>query len=398
MPRLAQPLTAAKITKVKAKQTISDLADGRGLFFRTHPSGRKTWVFRYKRPDTGKTTNWAFGGFPELSLAEAREQREHFLRAISQGTDPQAKPEGVETVALAFEKYLSHQAGSVSEARSKEMASLARRHIVPVMGNIDIKVLTTAKAVDALEYLKNDGKLETLRRTAQILVAVMDHAHHRGVIDHNPIARLGRAFRAPKSVPFPMVDIDDIPTLLRDFHMSNATRAVKVLFMFQLHTLTRPNEAAHACWSEIDMQERIWSIPAERMKGRTSHVIPLTDEVIKLLEAHKDQSPVSEFVFPSWRQAEPLHKETVTKALARAGYKGRQVAHSLRALAATTMGEVGHIDDGIIDRCLAHQPRGTVTRSFSSYARGTRFEERQQAHAWWSKYLHSKFIEGLAHV
>jgi integrase len=151
-----------------------------------------------------------------------------------------------------------------------------------------------------------------------------------------------------------------------------------------LHTMTRPSESAKAQWSEIDLENQLWTIPAERMKMRLEHKVPLTSQTIEILARLKPASGDRAYLFPSYiNQHKHCNVESANKALSRMGYKNKLVAHGLRALASTTLNEQGH-DPDVIEAALAHTDSNKVR---AAYNRAEYLERRRKLMAWWSNHI-----------
>jgi integrase len=163
----------------------------------------------------------------------------------------------------------------------------------------------------------------------------------------------------------------------------------RCLIEWELHTLTRPSEAAHAKWSEIDLINDVWIIPAERMKMRRSHVIPMSPQAKAILMEMQPISANYEFIFPSDRAIEkPMSEQTANMAIKRMGYKGKLVAHGLRSLGSTVLNDEG-FDPDIVEAALAHVDKNQVR---SAYNRADYLKRRKIMMCWWSEYIQQASI------
>lgn len=216
----------------------------------------------------------------------------------------------------------------------------------------------------------------------------MDFAVNTGLVHANPLTGIKAAFDKPVKTNNPHIKPEQLPELLADIAKANARKVTKLLITWQLHTMTRPNEAAGTRWDEIDLDSRTWLIPKERMKGRMDlrkeHRIPLTEQMISILEEMRTISANSPFVFPADRNHhKPANEQTANNALKSMGYQGKQTAHGLRGLASTTLHDNGfeHI---IIEACLAHREKNSVS---AAYNHSDYFERRKPVMSWWSEHL-----------
>ena len=182
----------------------------------------------------------------------------------------------------------------------------------------------------------------------------------------------------------PSIEPSELPNFLYRLAHTNITSVTRTLIEWQLHTMTRPSEAAGAKWAEIDFHNAIWVIPAERMKKQREHQVPLSKQALSLLYFLKDVSGHTEFLFPGLRnRSQPVNSQTANAAIKRMGYHGTMVAHSMRSIASTTLNEAGFQPD-IIEAALAHLDNNEVRRA---YNRAQYLEQRKVMMQWWSDYI-----------
>jgi integrase len=182
----------------------------------------------------------------------------------------------------------------------------------------------------------------------------------------------------------PTLKPDELPELMAALNTASIKKITRCLIEWQLHTMCRPNEAAAAKWDEIDFEQKLWSIPPERMKMNRAHTIPLTPQTLALLEYIKPISGHSEYIFPSDRNPRKhANESTANVAIGRMGFKKRLVAHGLRSLASTTLNEQG-FDGDIIESCLSHIDKNEVRKA---YNRSEYLERRQKVMDWWSNHI-----------
>jgi integrase len=172
--------------------------------------------------------------------------------------------------------------------------------------------------------------------------------------------------------------------LMNDLSYASIKVVTRCLIEWQLHTMTRPSESAKAKWSEIDLENKLWTIPAERMKMRLEHKVPLTPQTIEILARLKPISGEREHLFTSYMNHNThCNVESANKALSRMGYKNKLVAHGLRALASTTLNEQG-FDPDVIEAALSHVDKNEVRRA---YNRAEYLERRRSLMVWWSEHI-----------
>jgi integrase len=191
----------------------------------------------------------------------------------------------------------------------------------------------------------------------------------------------------------PTLKPDQLPELMQTLNRANIKLVTRCLIEWQLHTMSRPAEAAGATWSEIDFDKHQWEIPAERMKKGRPHIVPLSKQAMALLEVIRPLSGSREFIFPADKNPrQSANSQTANMALKRAGFKGRLVAHGLRALASTTLNEQG-FDADVIEAALAHIDKNAIR---AAYNRAEYIQRRAVMMAWWSDHIEQAAIGNLS--
>lgn len=232
--------------------------------------------------------------------------------------------------------------------------------------------------VEALELIKARGALVTVHRLVQSINEMMIYAVNTGLIDANPASGVGMAFEKHKKQNMPTLRPEELPGLMRSLVMSNLSVPTRCLIEWQLLTLVRPSEASGARWAEIEL----WTIPAERMKAKREHIVPLSPHAFEILDVMKLISTHREHVFPSRNDPkQPMNSQTANAALKRIRFGGRLVAHGLRSIASTALNEAGFNSD-VIEVALAHSDKNEVRRA---YNRSTYLEQRIELMNWWGQ-------------
>ncbi len=192
------------------------------------------------------------------------------------------------------------------------------------------------------------------------------------------------AFEKPKKQNMPTLRPEELPKLMRSLVMSNLSVPTRCLIEWQLLTLVRPSEASGARWAEIDLDAKLWTIPAERMKAKREHIVPLSPQALDILEVMRPISNHREHVFPSRNDPkQPMNSQTANAALKRIGYGGKLVAHGLRSIASTTMNESG-LNADVIEAALAHSDKNEVRRA---YNRSIYLDKRIELMNWWGAFV-----------
>lgn len=403
-------LNDATCKAAPARERAYRLADGGSLFLIVRPSGVKSWEFRWKRD--GKVRGIVIGPYDDVGLAKARKARDRYKAMLADGLDPLAQKvlnadeerrrlaelkaererERAESAAarITFERVAgewieAHRAGW-SEAHAEQVEQSLRDHVFPKLGARRLDTIGTAEVLQVLDPMLAEGKLETAQRVRQRLNAVFEYAGLRYKIKSDPATLVRREFArrlklARKARPvenFAAIAPAEAPALLRSLRTYNGP-AVRLVRWIML-TASRTREARRATWDEIDRDTAAWSIPAERMKARKPHVVPLSRQALALL----DEMPRgrSEFLFPHPRQADrPASENAALVVLAAIGYKERMTGHGFRSLFSTIANESGLWRPDVIEAALAHAERDETR---AAYLRSDFFDERRQLMEWWA--------------
>jgi len=388
-----KPLTNTEVKQSRPKKKEYNLADGNGLYLRVKPNGTKLWLFNYSRPYTKKRANLSLGIYPNLTLAEARAKAQEYKGLLAKDIDPKEKRLEVEhanrlayinTFEHVVNQWLLLKQDSISPSYYKKITSRLRLHVLPHVGKIPIHKITAVGTIESLRPLAKQGKMETIDNICGWLNEIMTYSVNTGLIPANPLSGIKKAFKVPKTTHLPTLRPEELPELTQAMKTANIRLITKYLMQWQLHTMVRPKEASEARWDEIDMEKKIWVIPAQKMKMKRHHTVPLSLAMMSLLE---DLAPLSghrEWLFPSNRSPrQPMSSQSVNMALKRMGFKGRLVSHGFRALASTTLNEAG-FDPELIETALAHVDSNSVR---AAYNRAEYLERRSQMMAWWSDHI-----------
>lgn len=269
---------------------------------------------------------------------------------------------------------------SVTPDYAKDIWRSLDKDLFPAIGEILVQQIKTRTIVEALEPIKACGALETVRQLVQRNNEIMVYAVNTGLIDANSASGVGMAFEKPKKQNTPTLRPEELPKLMHSLIMLNLSVPPRCLIEWQLLTLVRPSEASGARWVEVDFDANLWTIPAERMKAKREHIVPLSAQALDILEVMKPISAHREHVFPSRNDPkQQMNSQTANAALKRIGFGGKLVAHGLRSIASTAMNEAGFNAD-VIEAALAHSDKNEVRRA---YNRSTYLEQRITLMEWW---------------
>ena len=393
MARTTHPLTNTEVKQAKPKDKVYTLSDGGGLQLRVKPNGSKLWLLDYQRPYTKKRTSLSLGSYPIVTLAQARSKKDEAKKLLLNNIDPQEHRDdairtnecaNTNTLENISAQWLTIKKSTVSEGHSQDTWRSLEKHIFPTLGKHPIHKVTAIKAIDAIKPIAAKGSLETVKRLCQRLNEIMLYAVNVGLINANPLTGISKAFQNPVKRHLPTLKPEQLPELMAALSIASIKITTRCLIEWQLHTMVRPSEAAGARWDEIDLEQKLWKIPAQRMKKKKNHTVPLTSQTIALLERMRPISSKSEFVFPSDRHFNKhINPSTANVALKRMGFGGQLVAHGLRSIASTTLNEQA-FDADIIEAALAHVGDNEVR---SAYNRSEYIKRRIPMMGWWSEHI-----------
>lgn len=406
----ATPLTNTEVKQAKPKEKVYKLSDGKGLQLRVRPNGNKSWLLDYMKPYTNKRSSIGFGGYPDVSLAQARKLREKARELLAQNIDPkedkdELKRHQQEKQANTFEQVAANwfdiKKAEIKPDTAKDLWRSLELHVFPSLAKYPISKITAPITIDILKPIAAKGTLETVKRLTQRLNEIMTYAVNTGLIHANPLSGIKSAFKKPAKNNMPTLTPDELPDFLKDLSYASIKLVTRSLIEWQLHTMVRPSEAAGAAWAEIDLENKLWTIPAERMKKGREHTVPLTEQSLEILERLQPVSGHREFVFPADRDPKKhVNEQTANAAIKRMGYQGRLVAHGLRALASTILNEQG-FDGDVIESALSHIDKNEVRRA---YNRSEYLERRRSVMYWWSNHIsmsltdYDSYTVNIAHL
>ena len=371
----------------------NELNDGNGLYLQLYPTGSKVWRFRYDHPISKKRTKTTIGNYPEISIAQARQQREEWRALLAQEIDPQTHKARIarekelaeaNTFLAVAEKWRAKKQGEIAEKTLAKYWSSLRLHIFPFIGMYPINEIVPTLALIPLQRVEQRNNIDMANRLAGYINEILNFAVNGGLIPFNPCLRMNKTLKQHKKENNPRIKSEEIPEFMQDLAEAKIEPQTRALIQFQLLTMVRPGEATGAQWSEIDLRKRLWTIPAERMKAREAHIIPLSEQVIRLLEKLYPITGRFAYVFPKHgNNHAPMNSSSANMAIKRMGYAGKQTAHGLRGLARTYLAEQ-NTNHEHAEACLAHKTGGNVSLA---YNHATYLEQRKVIMQKWADYV-----------
>lgn len=395
MPKITQRLTDKKIANEKPDNKDRKLCDGEGLYLLIRKSGSKVWQYPYKQ--NGKRTVYTIGHFTKkgdprhVSLQEARYKRHEVRALLDQGVDPnehkalqrQAGEEETTFEALAREW---HGKGTWVPKHAKNILKSLEDDVFPFIGNKQITDVTARNIVQIVEKVEARQAFDVAKRVCQRCEAIFEYSIGKALCEMNPASGRAKSVEAPERKNRPHLKEDQMGEFLaklEDYHGKNYVRlAMKILVL----TFVRPGELRGARWEEFDFDQALWSIPAERMKMKRDHKVPLSKQVMALLQELKAVTGKSDYLFPSLRSPhKPISDVTLLKVLKIMGYveDKKIVPHGFRHTASTILNEHQHHYDAI-ERQLAHVEKNSVRRA---YNHAEYMPQRQKMMQWYADHL-----------
>lgn len=379
---------------------------GEGLYLLVRKTGRKIWRLDYRI--NGKQKTYTFGRYPEIGLKQAKLFRDEARASISLGIDPmlekmESKSKKVEVIkVLTFGEvaerwYLGNTelaAKPWAPSTTKKARLYLDKDILPTLGHRPIAEITRAELIAFNDTIEERGAFDIAKKIREWLNTIFDEAYDREEINSNPAMRLRPSARA-KGVTnehHPTVSFLQLPDLLAAVDATNSSIMNKLAIRVMLLTAVRPGELRLAKWDEFDLENGIWSIPAERMKMREPHEIPLSKQAATVLKLLNNIVNGSEYVLPNTK-GEPISDATINKTFRLAGYDGkekpRQTGHGFRHLLSTELNERGYNSDWI-EAQLAHKVKGD-NKIRGVYNHAIYYEQRAVMMQEWADLIETSF-------
>ncbi len=387
-------LTDTAVRNAKPMDKPFKIADSRGLYVLISKAGK---YFRWDYRFAGKRKTLALGVYPDISLKEAREKHEDMRRLLVRDIDPmefkkQKKLEVHAEVKNAFEtvarEWFIKNKSVWTEKHAETIISRLQNNIFPWLGKCDISALTAPMLLEVLRRIEDRGAHETAHRVKQICGQVFRYAIATGRAERDPSFDLRGALTPTRSKSMATItDPEKIGALMVAIDGYQGSVITRCALKLAPLTFVRPGELRHAEWSEINLDKAEWKIPAEKMKMRTTHIVPLSLQAITVLGEIKPLTGNSKYVFPSLRSGtRPMSNNTILAALRNMGYgKDEMTGHGFRAMASTILHEQGWPSD-IIERQLAHAERNNIK---AAYNHAQHLPERRRMMQKWADYLDS---------
>ncbi|MGF6966757.1 integrase [Paraburkholderia sp. WC7.3g] len=387
------PLTDTTIRNAKPDSKPLKLFDGGGLYLLVTAAGKKWWRLKYRF--AGKEKLLALGVYPEVGLATARRKRDEAREVLACGTDPgeekkEAKRLRILAAATSFEAvsrewFAGQKDGWSSVYADKVIASL-EIDVFPTLGGRPITEIEAHHLVQVIRTIEARGVRETAKRILQRCRSVFQYGIMTGRCTRNPASEIDSAVilkKGPAVQHMARVKAAELPRLMTDIGAYEGDPVTRLALELMALTFVRTTELIGARWDEINVDLAEWRIPAERMKMRTPHIVPLSQQALAIIAQLRTFNGTRDFVFYSPQSRSYISNNTMLYALYRMGYKGQMTGHGFRGLAATALREMGYSRD-VVDRQLAHAERNQVT---AAYVHAEYLQERRQMMQRWADHV-----------
>ena len=393
-------LTVLAARNAKPRDTMYRLAAGKGLYLQVMPNGAKYWRLKYRHLKK-QPKMISLGVFPEVSLADARAERDRLRQLIATGIDPStqrrvdrlarelASENSLEVVARA---WFAQKSSDWVPSYSRGVLSRLENNVFPWLGKIPISEVTPPQILTVMQRIHERGATETAHRTRNYLSEIFRFAIRQGLAERDPAADVVGAIPQAETTHFPtLTDPVQIGQLLRAIDGYHGTYVTRYALKLAPLVFTRPGEMRYAEWSEVDLSRAVWTVPGARLKMRKAkkakaepHIVPLSRQAVQLLRELHALTGAGRYLFPGERSAlRPMSENTINAALHALGYKGQIVTHGFRHMASTALNEAGW-DEDAIERQLAHKDRNRVR---GIYNKAQYLAERRKMMQAWADYL-----------
>jgi integrase len=387
-------LTDTEIRQAKPREREWKLSDGGGLYLLIRPNGSKLWKLKFRV--NGREQKLSFGAYPTVSLKDARTRRDEARLELSRGGDParQKREDKIAEKLRAGDRFedIADEYIDKCEAEGLAPATLKKLRwfldlLRPAIGKRPIAEISPHELLAVLKKVERAGHRETAGRMRSFASRVFRYAVATMRASQDPAQPLRGALVAPVAKHYAAItDPKALGGLLRAIDRYEGVFTTKFALQIAPHVFVRPGELRHAEWSEFDLENAVWRIPAGKMKARRPHAVPLSRQVLEYLKALMVLTGSGGFVFPSLQaRGRPISENTINAALRRMGFSGDEMTgHGLRATASTLLNESGKWSADAIERALAHKDTDAVR---GIYHRGQHWEERVIMAQWWSNYV-----------
>lgn len=386
--------------EVRNNKEIGRLADGGGLSYEITPTGVKRWLYRYRLG--GKQQMHILGRYPTLSLEQARKEHRKARKLVKQGINP-ARVKRKEKLAnsereksdkdkriksfeyVAFE-WVEQKRGGWSHDHTQAVLSTLKNDVFNKIGDKAVDSIAPPEVLQILRAIEGRGSLEIAKKILQRMNAVFRYAIQTGRATYNPAADMQGVLKIKPVNHLPAVFDKDLSKLLKEITVNQRINVTtKLALQFLAVTACRSGEVRNAHWSEVDLDGKEWHIPAERMKMKRGHIVPLSKQALAVLNRAGKLFGTDGLIFPSVRDFnKPMSDNAMSKALRDMGYRGKATPHGFRSSFSSMAYEQSGFPSEVIEKALAHEEKNKVK---GAYNRAEYLGQRHQLMQWWGDKL-----------
>ncbi|SUB17994.1 Putative prophage CPS-53 integrase [Pantoea agglomerans] len=367
------------------------------MYLEIFPNGAKSWRLKYRI--AGKEKRVVFGTYPLLSLAEARQKRSEAKKLLLEGGDPSQQKQDIKAAKIlavnnSFElialEWHEHKKASWSKGYATDILEYLKKDIFPHIGKRPVADINAKEMLDVFRKMEKRGVLDKLKKTRQACRQIFTYAVISGRAEHNPVSDLVGVLKAPKQKHFPHLSVAELGEFQRQLEQYSGSKITQTATQLLMLTGLRTIELRSAEWTEIDFERRLWQIPVARMKMKRPHMVPLSDQALRLLEELRVITGGFKFIFPGRNDSrKSMSEASINQVIKKIGYAGRATGHGFRHTLSTILHEQG-FDSAWIETQLAHADRNTIR---GTYNHAQYLDGRREMMQWYAEYLDKLKIE-----
>lgn len=383
-------LTAIQVKQAKPKDKPYKLSDGAGMFLLVNTNESKYWRMKYRYNEKEKTLS--LGVFPYVSLADARSLVHEARSNLAKGIDPNyiKRQNKINNSVNTFENIANEwhqkQSGRWSDNHSRRVIKTLKRDVFSSIGDLPIQNIGAQDILIVLRKIEDRGALDVASRVKQQISSIFNYAIYTGRAEINPADALKNVIQTRKIIHRASLSAKELPDFLKKLDSYQGRKLTQLALKLLILTFVRPGELRGARWEEINLEKTEWRIPAERMKMKEEHIVPLSSQAIDVISQIRELTGKYELMFPGQNDINKVMSEnTLTYAIRkRLGFDA--TAHGFRSTASTILNEMEFNSD-VIERQLAHAERNKIR---AAYHHSQYLTDRKEMMQWWANYLDSQ--------
>lgn len=386
-------LNARQVDAAKPREKAYKLADGAGLYLEVVPSGSRYWRMKYRF--NGKEKRMAFGVYPAVSLAQARALRDDAKKKLAEGIDPSLAKKEEKLVrdvqlnntfqAVALEWH-GTKVSRWSEGYASDIIEAFNKDIFPYIGQQPVNEIKPLVLLNVLRRIESRGATDKAKKVRQRCSEVFRYAIVTGRAEYNPAADLTSAMSGHESKHYPFLTVEELPDFFKALAGYTGSPLVVLAARLLILTGVRTGELRGAFWSEFDLEKAVWEIPAERMKMKRPHLVPLSTQALEIVQQLKVMSGQYPLVFPGRNDPRKTMSEaSINQVFKRIGYTGRVTGHGFRHTMSTILHEEG-FNTAWIETQLAHVDKNAIR---GTYNHALYLEGRREMMQWYADYINA---------